>query len=130
MTAWRKARLDRRPTGQPATVDLRDVFNALLYMVQQLCKWPIGTLAMLMPCRETLRFSRSDAWTADERLRRLSADPPPRPQDGGDFDALLAWLRTVDDELPSFSTRAVENTGDFDPRLLPLLMRGFTDYFV
>jgi transposase len=30
LTAWRKARLDRRPTGQPAKVDLRDVFNALL----------------------------------------------------------------------------------------------------
>jgi transposase len=30
LTAWRKARLDRRPTGQPAKVDLRDVFNAIL----------------------------------------------------------------------------------------------------
>jgi len=32
LAAWRKARLDRRPTGQPAKVDLRDVFNALLYV--------------------------------------------------------------------------------------------------
>ncbi|MFE4054074.1 IS5 family transposase [Streptomyces sp. YIM B13518] len=32
LTAWRKARLDRRPTGQPAKVDLRDVFNAILYV--------------------------------------------------------------------------------------------------
>ncbi|MGY3204628.1 IS5 family transposase [Streptomyces sp. TE5632] len=32
LTAWRKARLDRRPTGQPAKVDLREVFNALRYV--------------------------------------------------------------------------------------------------
>jgi transposase len=32
LAAWRQARLDRRPTGQPASVDLRDVFNALLYL--------------------------------------------------------------------------------------------------
>lgn len=31
LTAWRNARLERRPTGQPAKVDLRDVFNAILY---------------------------------------------------------------------------------------------------
>jgi transposase len=30
LSAWRKARLDRRPTGQPAQVELRDVFNAIL----------------------------------------------------------------------------------------------------
>lgn len=27
LTAWRNARLERRPTGQPPKVDLRDVFN-------------------------------------------------------------------------------------------------------
>ncbi len=32
LTAWRKAPLDHRPTGQPAKVDLRDVFNAILYV--------------------------------------------------------------------------------------------------
>lgn len=32
LTAWRKARLDRRPTGRPAAVELRDVFNAILYV--------------------------------------------------------------------------------------------------
>jgi transposase len=32
LTAWREARLDRKPTGQPVEVDLRDVFNALLYV--------------------------------------------------------------------------------------------------
>ncbi|GAA2943037.1 IS5-like element ISSco3 family transposase [Streptomyces erythrogriseus] len=39
MTAWRKARLDRRPTGQPAKVDLRDVFNALLYINRTGIPW-------------------------------------------------------------------------------------------
>ncbi|MFD4605333.1 transposase [Streptomyces sp. NPDC058464] len=39
LTAWRKARLDRRPTGQPAKVDLRDVFNALLYINRTGIPW-------------------------------------------------------------------------------------------
>ncbi|WP_189282555.1 IS5 family transposase, partial [Streptomyces atratus] len=39
LTAWRKARLDRRPTGQPAKVDLRDVFNAILYMNRTGIPW-------------------------------------------------------------------------------------------
>lgn len=39
LTAWRKARLDRRPTGQPAKVDLRDVFNAILYLNRTRIPW-------------------------------------------------------------------------------------------
>jgi transposase len=39
LTAWRKARLDRRPTGQPAKVELRDVFNALLYVNRTGIPW-------------------------------------------------------------------------------------------
>ncbi|MFI6658040.1 IS5 family transposase [Streptomyces sp. NPDC050523] len=39
LTAWRKARLDRRPTGRPATVDLRDVFNAILYVNRTGIAW-------------------------------------------------------------------------------------------
>ncbi len=39
LTAWRKARLDRRPTGQPAKVDLRDVFKALLYINRTGIPW-------------------------------------------------------------------------------------------
>ncbi|CAM5701229.1 hypothetical protein SALBM311S_04645 [Streptomyces alboniger] len=34
-----KGRLDRRPTGQPAKVDLRDVFNALLYINRTGIPW-------------------------------------------------------------------------------------------
>jgi transposase len=32
LQAWQQARIDRRPTSQPATIDLRDVFNAILYI--------------------------------------------------------------------------------------------------
>ncbi|MFD9397181.1 IS5 family transposase [Streptomyces sp. NPDC060000] len=39
LTAWRKTRLDRRPTGQPAKVELRDVFNALLYVNRTGIPW-------------------------------------------------------------------------------------------
>lgn len=39
LTAWRKARLDRRPTGQPAKVDLRDVFNAIVYVNRTGIPW-------------------------------------------------------------------------------------------
>ncbi|MDX3589019.1 IS5 family transposase [Streptomyces europaeiscabiei] len=39
LTAWRKARLDRRPTGQPAKVDLRDVLNAILYVNRTGIPW-------------------------------------------------------------------------------------------
>ncbi len=30
LTAWRQARLDRRPTGEAARTDLRDIFDAIL----------------------------------------------------------------------------------------------------
>ena len=39
LTAWRQARLDRRPTGQPASVELRDVFNAILYINRTGIAW-------------------------------------------------------------------------------------------
>lgn len=39
LTAWRQARLDRRPTGQPASVELRDVFNAILYVNRTGIAW-------------------------------------------------------------------------------------------
>lgn len=38
-SAWRKARLDRRPTGQPAKVELRDMFNAILYVNRTGIPW-------------------------------------------------------------------------------------------
>jgi transposase len=39
LTAWRKARRDRRPTGQPAKVELREVFNAILYVNRTGIPW-------------------------------------------------------------------------------------------
>jgi transposase len=39
LAAWRQARLDRRPTGQPASVELRDVFNAILYINRTGIAW-------------------------------------------------------------------------------------------
>lgn len=39
LAAWRQARLDRRPTGQPAQVELREVFNAILYVNRTGIAW-------------------------------------------------------------------------------------------
>ncbi|WP_280116441.1 transposase [Streptomyces prasinus] len=56
LTEWRKARLGRRPTGQPAKGELRDVFNAILHVnptgiswkdlptSESTSKWSTGTL--------------------------------------------------------------------------------------
>jgi transposase len=39
LTAWRQARLDRRPTGKPAPTDLREIFNAILYINRTGIAW-------------------------------------------------------------------------------------------
>lgn len=39
LTAWRKARLDRRPTGKSAQVELCDVVNAILYINRTGIPW-------------------------------------------------------------------------------------------
>jgi transposase len=39
LTAWRQARLDRRPTGKSAPTDLRDIFNAILYINRTGIAW-------------------------------------------------------------------------------------------
>lgn len=39
LAAWRKARIDRRPTGKPAPTDLRDIFNAILYVNRTGIAW-------------------------------------------------------------------------------------------
>jgi transposase len=39
LAAWRKARIDRRPTGKPAPTDLRDIFNAILYVNRTGIPW-------------------------------------------------------------------------------------------
>jgi transposase len=39
LLAWQQARIDRRPTGEPARTDVREVFNALLYLNRTGCAW-------------------------------------------------------------------------------------------
>lgn len=39
LLAWQQARLDRRPTGEPARTDVRDVFNAILYVNRTGIPW-------------------------------------------------------------------------------------------
>jgi transposase len=39
LTAWRQARLDRRPTGEAARTDLRDIFEAILYVNRTGIAW-------------------------------------------------------------------------------------------
>src|SRR3954449_2520590 len=39
LTAWRQARLDRRPTAEPAATDLRDIFDAILYVNRTGIAW-------------------------------------------------------------------------------------------
>jgi transposase len=39
LLAWQQARIDRRPTGEPAHTDLREVFNAILYLNRTGIAW-------------------------------------------------------------------------------------------
>jgi transposase len=39
LTAWQQARIDRRPTGEPARTDIREVFNAILYVNRTGIPW-------------------------------------------------------------------------------------------
>ncbi|WP_066946661.1 IS5 family transposase [Microtetraspora fusca] len=39
LAAWRQARLERRPTGQAARTDLRDIFDAILYVNRTGIAW-------------------------------------------------------------------------------------------
>jgi transposase len=39
LTAWQQARIDRRPTGEPARTDIREVFNAMLYVNRTGISW-------------------------------------------------------------------------------------------
>lgn len=39
LTAWQQERIDRRPTGESARTDVREVFNALLYLNRTGIAW-------------------------------------------------------------------------------------------
>ncbi|MEU8868238.1 IS5 family transposase [Streptomyces umbrinus] len=71
LTAWRKARLDRRPAGQPAKVDLRDVFNALLYVNRTGIPWKY--LPHDFPNHGTV-YAYYAAWRDEGILAQLNYD--------------------------------------------------------
>ena len=71
LTAWRKARLDRRPTGQPAKVDLRDVFNAILYVNRTGIPWKY--LPHDFPNHGTV-YAYYAAWRDEGILAQLNYD--------------------------------------------------------
>jgi transposase len=71
LTARRKARLDRRPTGQPAKVDLLDVFNALLYINRTGIPWKY--LPHDFPNHGTV-YAYYAAWRDEGILAQLNYD--------------------------------------------------------
>ncbi|WP_405541230.1 IS5 family transposase [Streptomyces phaeochromogenes] len=71
LSAWRKARLDRRPTGQPAQVELRDVFNALLYVNRTGIPWKY--LPHDFPNHGTV-YAYYAAWRDERILAQLNYD--------------------------------------------------------
>ncbi|WP_406448911.1 IS5 family transposase [Streptomyces sp. NBC_01622] len=71
LTAWRKARLERRPTGQPAKVELRDVFDALLYINRTGIPWKY--LPHDFPGHGTVYFYYA-AWRDEGILAQLNYD--------------------------------------------------------
>jgi transposase len=71
LTAWRKARLDRRPAGQTAKVDLRDIFNALLYVNRTGIPWRY--LPHDFPSHGTV-YAYCAAWRDEGILTQLNYD--------------------------------------------------------
>lgn len=68
LAAWRKARLDRRPTGKPAPSDLRDIFNAILYLNRTGIAWKY--LPHDFPPHHTV-YSYYAAWRDEGIFARL-----------------------------------------------------------
>ncbi|WAX81034.1 IS5 family transposase [Streptomyces sp. KMM 9044] len=71
LTAWRQARLDRRPTGAPAKVELRDVFNAILYVNRTGIPWKY--LPHDFPSHGTAYFYYA-AWRDEGIFEQLNYD--------------------------------------------------------
>ncbi|WP_326733287.1 IS5 family transposase [Streptomyces sp. NBC_01022] len=69
--AWRQARLDRRPTGKPAKVELRDVFNAILYINRTGIPWKY--LPHDFPNHGTV-YAYYAAWRDEEIFTQLNYD--------------------------------------------------------
>lgn len=69
--AWRQARLDRRPTGRPPSADLREVFNAILYVNRTGISWRY--LPHDFPPHGTVYFYYA-AWRDEGVFARLNYD--------------------------------------------------------
>lgn len=68
LAEWRKARLDRRPTGKPAPTGLREIFNAILYLNRTGIPWKY--LPHDFPPHGTV-YSYYAAWRDEGILARL-----------------------------------------------------------
>jgi transposase len=71
LTAWRKARIDRRPTAVPAPTDLREVFNAILYVNRTGIPWKY--LPHDFPNHRTV-YGYYAAWRDEGIFARLNYD--------------------------------------------------------
>jgi transposase len=71
LTAWRQARLDRRPTGAPASTDLRDVIDAILYVNRTGIPWKY--LPHDFPPHATVYFYYA-AWRDEGIFAQLNYD--------------------------------------------------------
>jgi transposase len=69
LTAWRQARTDAGVGGRPATHDLRDIFNAILYLNRTGCPWRY--LPHDFPPYRTV-FGYFTAWTRDGIFTQLN----------------------------------------------------------
>lgn len=71
LSAWRKARLDRRPTAEPAPTDLRDIFDAILYVNRTDIAWKY--LPHDLPNHRTV-YGYYAAWRDEGIFARLNYD--------------------------------------------------------
>jgi transposase len=71
LTAWQQARIDRRPTGESARTDMREVFNALLYLNRTGIAWTY--LPHDFPPKGTVYYYYA-AWRDEGILARLNYD--------------------------------------------------------
>jgi transposase len=71
LTAWQQARLDRRPTGEPARTDVRDVLNAIFHVNRTGIPWKY--LSHDFPPHTTV-YSYYAAWRDEGIFAQLNVD--------------------------------------------------------
>jgi transposase len=72
LTAWQQARIDRRPTGEPARTDVREVFNAILYVNRTGIAWKY--LPHDFPPHSTVYYYYYAAWRDEGVFADLNYD--------------------------------------------------------